>query len=555
MLSTFAFSQHNGLEKVTQNGQDFYLYEVKDKEGLYRISKSFDISQEEIIEFNPEAIDGVKKGEILRIPMKSMRTMTKKQSGDFITHIVEKGETIFSISKKHKITQNDLLKNNPSVINGLAIGVELKIPVKTPTYKEHIVQPKETLYGISRSHEVSADEINKLNPELKEGLKIGQTIKIPLKEIPLAASAFTEENTSQSKPTTIGQFDKFKTIKIALLLPFMLNNENKQDATIDKFIEFYEGFLLGIEQMKSEGISVQLSTFDIEKTEEKVKEVLTLNPSIKQADLIVGPAYSTQINVVTEFARANKIAVVIPFSSHVENILDNPYILQYNAPKAFRQRNAANLFCKKFADKNIIVMKFNNDAKDLGSDFAEVLKGQLSKNRIEYTEILFTQENFANIKNSFTKGKETILVLGTDKPILVRELLPQIGKQNTKETPVSIFGFSNWEKTLESYTSTYYCTPFSIDIDSKEYALYRERFRQEFGYPSPAMPRFDLMGYELSTFFIKAIYSKGNNYLETIATAQQNYELQSKLSFKKVDERGGYINDGIYLMHNDKVID
>ena len=48
----------------------------------------------------------------------------------------------------------------------------------------HTVQPKETLYAISKAYNVSTDDIIGFNPTITNGLTSGQTIKIPAVNTP-----------------------------------------------------------------------------------------------------------------------------------------------------------------------------------------------------------------------------------------------------------------------------------------------------------------------------------------------------------------------------------
>ncbi|WP_291131126.1 LysM peptidoglycan-binding domain-containing protein [Flavobacterium sp. UBA7682] len=114
----------------------------------------------------------------------------------YVKHTVAKGETITLIAQKYKVTPFDIYKLNPDSQNGIELNSVLLIPPSTaentitapkqtqpktnskPT--THLVQPKETLFSVSRKYGVSVDAIKEANAELlKEGLKIGQTIKIP----------------------------------------------------------------------------------------------------------------------------------------------------------------------------------------------------------------------------------------------------------------------------------------------------------------------------------------------------------------------------------------
>lgn len=113
----------------------------------------------------------------------------------FVKHTVTKGETINSIAQKYRVTPFDIYKLNPDSQNGIQQNSVLLIPSSvdsiaavTPIDKEvkpqlattHLVQPKETLFSISKKYNVSVEAIKKSNDELlKNGLKTGQTIQIP----------------------------------------------------------------------------------------------------------------------------------------------------------------------------------------------------------------------------------------------------------------------------------------------------------------------------------------------------------------------------------------
>lgn len=132
---------------------------------------------------------------LLFILMVTFNTLAKQDK--YVKHTVAQGETITMIAQKYKVTPYDIYKLNPDSQNGIELNSVLLIP---PTVAEssfsaepkqtspkatgnpttHLVQPKETLFSLSRQYGVTVDAIKSANAELlKDGLKIGQTIKIP----------------------------------------------------------------------------------------------------------------------------------------------------------------------------------------------------------------------------------------------------------------------------------------------------------------------------------------------------------------------------------------
>lgn len=120
------------------------------------------------------------------------------QPDKFKKHTVQKGETITQIAQLYKVTPYDIYRLNPDAQNGIQLDSVLLIPtsavVATSTkMNTHEVQPKETLYGIAKQYNLSIETLEKLNPELKDGLKIGQIIQ-------LSSVKPSETETTQSKP-------------------------------------------------------------------------------------------------------------------------------------------------------------------------------------------------------------------------------------------------------------------------------------------------------------------------------------------------------------------
>ncbi|MBS2100566.1 PBP1 and LysM peptidoglycan-binding domain-containing protein [Carboxylicivirga linearis] len=193
VVFTAQAQQYDGMEKIVIDGEVYYLYKVKKSEGLYRISVNYGVSQKELLEANPDAAFGLKEGQLLKIPVISGRNSTKQeiQSTSYIYHTVEQGQTVYFISKKYDVPLKVIYDNNPGSDQTLIKGTIIKIPKELPkeqvteeneneNYIIHIVQPKETMYALSKTYNVSIPKIIESNPALKSGiLEIGSSIRIP----------------------------------------------------------------------------------------------------------------------------------------------------------------------------------------------------------------------------------------------------------------------------------------------------------------------------------------------------------------------------------------
>jgi LysM repeat protein len=198
--------------------QKYTNHKVSRGETVESIAAQYQISADDIIRLNPEARNGVRKNKILVIPSKSSlaeATNTSDTNVTFTNHKVRRKETLYGISKKYGITEEDILKYNEKVAReGLKKGDRIAIPqykekpkdevVDTSTadaetneatntvedgFEIYTVQAKETKWGIAHSYGLTIEELEEINPEIKDGLKIGQEIKLPIRsEKPAVAS-------------------------------------------------------------------------------------------------------------------------------------------------------------------------------------------------------------------------------------------------------------------------------------------------------------------------------------------------------------------------------
>jgi len=114
----------------------------------------------------------------------------------FYMHFVKQGETLFEIAKAYDVPAEYIYLNNPNAKSGIKSGQILKIPYKEIKNKsnaqelkpgesfQHIVKGKETLYGIARSYGADINEIKGLNPGMGDSVKEGQVINIPVRYKP-----------------------------------------------------------------------------------------------------------------------------------------------------------------------------------------------------------------------------------------------------------------------------------------------------------------------------------------------------------------------------------
>lgn len=154
------------------------------------------------------------------------------------THTVAPKETPYGISKQYGITIDELYQLNPSKRDvGLKIGDIIVVSkvggsskavastsasatsvAKTGKTGTITLQPKQTIYGITKQYQVSEADLRKLNPELDSHMKIGDKITLPLDNIqkfggsaPVATAGVQTTTTTTEKPADVKTVTKTET--------------------------------------------------------------------------------------------------------------------------------------------------------------------------------------------------------------------------------------------------------------------------------------------------------------------------------------------------------
>jgi LysM repeat protein len=128
-----------------------------------------------------------------------------------VRYLVSPGETIYGISTKFGVSVSDLMEINPELENGLKVGQVINIPYNPEAIKVnkkyddntivHKVQPGETFYSLSKKYNTTVDELMKLN---NIQLKAGQEIVVGYKNQnqDLASTKNNNSSTSSNTQTT-----------------------------------------------------------------------------------------------------------------------------------------------------------------------------------------------------------------------------------------------------------------------------------------------------------------------------------------------------------------
>jgi LysM repeat protein len=216
---------------------------VQAQETVYGISKQYGVSQDDLKAANPFLMErGLQIGDVLQIPGKSggksdgqIKTVVTttdapavfipEEDANFIYIQVKPKQTIYSLTKEYSISEDALKSLNPQLEDGLKADDVIRIPKKKNQTEEitpegmYKVQKGDTVFSLASQFGVSQDDFYILNPRVqKDGLIVDSYVKVPKKGKSTAViqDGFIEHKVKQGE--TIYSITKLYDISFSDLL-------------------------------------------------------------------------------------------------------------------------------------------------------------------------------------------------------------------------------------------------------------------------------------------------------------------------------------------------
>ena len=479
-------------------------------------------------------------------------------------HTVESGQTVYAISVMYQTTVESIYQLNPKSREGIKVGDRLTISQKTPHIVYHTIEPKETLYAVSKKYNVSGEAILEANPGLSiSTFTIGKNIMIPIyKEKSIGIDGKTVADESDVRVNNLlQQLDvqqNLNVINVALLLPFgTIDADSVNHSLSQRFIEYYEGFLLALDTLKRVNVSVNLSVYDIGHKSSSLKKVLDKN-ELKENHLLIGGHSEAQITQISQYAKANSVRYVIPFTSRSDETMLNPFIFQSNPPQAYQHSKVSQAFVKKYKKHHVVFIDMN-DYKDK-ANLTKMIQSELKAQNISFQKVTYSSKTFGfDLFSALDSDKNNVLVLssGTSEA-LIRLVTPlRMLRETGLSKEVSLFGYPEWQTYTRDYLEDFHTnraciySVFYANNTSPELKAFQRLFRIWYSKSmTNSFPRYGILGYDTGMFFLQMINNYGTEFENHLSDFQYD-SLQTGYNFTRVSNWGGFINTNVFWVEYD----
>ena len=217
-----------GLQAQERIPDRFINHKVKKKETLYSLSQKYGVTLDQIEAYNPTLIKSrLKRKMTLRIPVYEAPVVVEEVISETESYLVPPKATKWRIAYTYGITIQELEALNPSLKEGLKAGQTLQVPITTKdtlvgpssAFNYYTVLPKEGYYRIEKKLGIGQRILDSLNPELAiTGLQAGMVLKVPLE---FSGDLKVQDDLLVPKVDLLDSLSPLdRALKIGLLLPF-----------------------------------------------------------------------------------------------------------------------------------------------------------------------------------------------------------------------------------------------------------------------------------------------------------------------------------------------
>ncbi len=530
----------------TIEGKKFYIHKIEKSQSLFSISKIYTVSLEDIYKYNPELkTNGAKVDQEIKIPFTntlviapsgtlSMNTATSAaiDTNKFITHKVAKSETVYSITRKYKISEKELAGYNPGITPSLREGQIIIVGEKTKAKsysKEYKASNKETKTA-SNPKEAKTATFN------------------------LVDSSFLHPSSKPKKiKYTVGLILPFRSeATLALDLNELIKTNTNFPNVPALAVDFYLGFKKALDSLASKDFDVQIELYESDDKDSLKLTQIVSDPKFKDLDLIFGPLYANGFKTISKKAKEHGIPIVSPITTTNKILYNNIYISKTN-PSQFTLLESLADYCMDSlmnANANMMLMILSDkDKKEMG--FVNAFKkyyNEKQKNRGRLPKDTVTiAKGIEGLKKQSKPNVKNIVVILSGNQVFLADMTTQIAMfANNKDFILcgwqSLSEFENIDQEYLNQLNYVFPHQFNItnlaalkDLD-RSYAAAQNTIPSEYYY----------IGFDIAYYYLNNLKSSGPDFVHTLNTLpfESSY---MRFKFFRPDNSTGFDNRGVYI--------
>lgn len=526
-------------------------------------------------------------------------TIQTVEGKKYYIHKIEKGQSLYSISKTYSVTLEEIYRLNPDLkVTGAKVDQEIRVPlvvsapptapvatnslssypqpvIDTIKYQVHKVAKSETIYAITKKYNINEKQLATYNPGLTPLLHEGQLLVVgekikkkavtkDLKETKQAVLTKTTQALTDSsiyKPISKARKSNYN---IGLILPFRfdqtlnldLNELLKTNSNFPNVpalaVDLYLGVKRAADSLSSAGFSVTLELFESD-DKDSLRLVQIINdPKFKELDLIFGPLYASGFKSISKEAKILHIPIVSPITTQNKILFDNVYISKTN-PSQFTLLESLADYCIDSLIKNnttiILTTLSDKDKKEVAfvSAFKKYYNERQKTLGKSSKDTITTVNGIVGVKAAYKPNVKNVIITLSSNQVFLADFTTQLALFSDRKD-ILLCGWQSLTETdnidqeyLNQFNFTF---PYQFNITNlNAYAVIAKPY---FDKMQTIPGEYFYLGYDMAWYYLKNLKESGPEFVHRLQDLpmETNY---MRFRYARPDNSTGFDNRGVYI--------
>ncbi len=547
---------------------DYFYHEIRPGETLSFLSRKYGIDVIEIENLNPGVdYSELQIGHKIKIPRRKEPGEQGFGVEDFIYHYVNQGQTLYRLSRLYNVSIEQIKELNPELRWGeLKYDRYIKIPRPADTiqFQQAGVNEflKDTLAWDSTYR--SADTVGvpfwseidtgKIRPQPVPGsIRVAILLPLELHREEIRDTVMQEESEGEEEALIPeGEEEERMTV----------------DPRLVPYFEFYQGILIALDSLRKEGIPVTLFVYDTDRSRRRTREILAQR-GMEDMDLFIGPVNFWNLEVVAEFAREKHIPLIAPFTTDEQIVKYNPYVIQMTPYYEIEFRSWAEYLSDNY-EKTLILVHSGDSLESRKIEFLknEIYRRISEKADLAdviFKDVIFNDSVTRDMSQVLNQEEENLVIIPSDNEAYVSTVISPL-YYLLGDFDIEVSGMPQWSSfrniDLEYFhdLNTSYYTSFYMDYKDPRLMNFITRFRDVYGTePYKVRPRgynLSVYGFDIMYNFVSAFSEYGKSLIY-YAEDMESHPLLGPYKLQRINDFGGHVNSYISIVryHPDLNID
>ncbi len=322
--------------------------------------------------------------------------------------------------------------------------------------------------------------------------------------------------------------DSSKTVKVAIFTPLYIDSafdgasyklgNNFLPKNMIAGLDFYNGVMLAIDSLKTEGTNLEVQIYDTKSKTETLSKIL-LKPELQNASLMIAAFNNrTEIKPLADFAKQKQIPLLSATFPNDGGVTDNPYFLLVNSTLRTHCEGIYKYLQKYHATGNLVFFTRKGPVEKMVMSIFSDMSVNTPAIPLKYKTVELTDSfTYKQMVSYLDSTKQNIVICGTPNEAFGLRMVK--GLVTYKNYPSVAIGMPTWDgiKDISKPGSVegkgleiVYSSPYYFNRSDKAYISFLKKYQSKFF----AKPNdWALKGFESMYHFSKLLLKHGSYFL------------------------------------------